>query len=87
MMEKNKLFDELLELSAKVNEITLTDNMQKLFGDEHISANGSLVLASFLPVEIQTEFYKYMSLVAKNQNAITFDDLNWWTYDDLNWWT
>ena len=61
--------------------------MQKLFGDEHISANGSLVLASFLPVEIQTEFYKYMSLVAKNQNAITFDDLNWWTYDDLNWWT
>lgn len=86
-MKKDKLFDELLELSAKVKEITLTDDMQKLFGDEHISANGSLVLASFLPVEIQTEFYKYMSLVAKNQNAITFDDLNWWTYDDLNWWT
>ena len=83
-MKKDKLFDELLELSAKVKEITLTDDMQKLFGDEHISANGSLVLASFLPVEIQTEFYKYMSLVAKNQNAITFDDLNWWTYDDLN---
>ena len=87
MREKNKLFDELLELSAKVKEITLTDDMRKLFGDEHISTNGSLVLASFLPVEIQTEFYKYMSLVAKNQNAITFDDLNWWTYDDLNWWT
>ena len=86
-MKKDKLFDELLELSAKVKEITLTDDMQKLFGDEHISANGSLVLASFLSVEIQTEFYKYMSLVAKNQNAITFDDLNWWTYDDLNWWT
>ena len=86
-MKKDKLFDELLELSAKVKEITLTDDMQKLFGDEHISANGSLVLASFLPVEIQTEFYKYMSLVAKNQNAITFDDLNWWTYNDLNWWT
>ena len=86
-MKKDKLFDELLELSAKVKEITLTDDMQKLFGDEHISTNGSLVLASFLPVEIQTEFYKYMSLVAKNQNAITFDDLNWWTYDDLNWWT
>ena len=86
-MKKDKLFDELLELSAKVKEITLTNDMQKLFGDEHISANGSLVLASFLPVEIQTEFYKYMSLVAKNQNAITFDDLNWWTYDDLNWWT
>ena len=86
-MKKDKLFDELLELSAKVKEITLTDDMRKLFGDEHISANGSLVLASFLPVEIQTEFYKYMSLVAKNQNAITFDDLNWWTYDDLNWWT
>ena len=78
-MKKDKLFDELLELSAKVKEITLTDDMQKLFGDEHISANGSLVLTSFLPVEIQTEFYKYMSLVAKNQNAITFDDLNWWT--------
>ena len=86
-MKKDKLFDELLELSAKVKEITLTDDMQKLFGDEHISANGSLVLASFLPVEIQTEFYKYMSLVAKNQNAITLDDLNWLTYDDLNWWT
>ena len=28
MREKNKLFDELLELSAKVNEITLTDDMQ-----------------------------------------------------------
>ena len=78
-MKKDKLFDELLELSAKVKEITLTDDMRKLFGDEHISANGSLVLASFLPVEIQTEFYKYMSLVAKNQNTITFDDLNWWT--------
>ena len=35
-MKKNKLFDELLELSTKVQEITLTDNMQKLFGDEHI---------------------------------------------------
>ena len=79
MREKNKLFDELLELSAKVQEITLTDDMQKLFGDEHISVNGSLVLASFLPVEIQTEFYKYMNLVAKNQNATTFDDLNWWS--------
>lgn len=79
MREKNKLFDELLELSAKVKEITLTDDIQKLFGDEHISANGSLVLASFLPVEIQTEFYKYMNLVAKNQNATTFDDLNWWS--------
>ena len=32
MREKNKLFDELLELSAKANEITLTDDMQKLFG-------------------------------------------------------
>ena len=79
MREKNKLFDELLELSAKVKEITLTDDMQKLFGDEHICANGSLVLVSFLPVEIQTEFYKYMNLVAKNQNATTFDDLNWWS--------
>lgn len=78
-MKKDKLFDELLELSAKVKEITLTDDMQKLFGDEHISANGNLVLASFLPVEIQTEFYKYMNLVAKNQNATTFDDLNWWS--------
>lgn len=78
-MKKNKLFDELLELSAKVKEITLTDDMQKLFGDEHISTNGNLVLASFLPVEIQTEFYKYMNLVAKNQNATTFDDLNWWS--------
>ena len=85
-MKKDKLFDELLELSAKVKEITLTDDIQKLFGNEHVNANGGLVLASFLPVEIQTEFYKYMSLVAKNQNAITFDDLNWWTYDDLNWW-
>lgn len=27
-MKKNKLFDELLELSAKVKEITLTDDMQ-----------------------------------------------------------
>ena len=45
MREKNKLFDELLELSAKANEITLTDDMQKLFGDDHISTNGSLVLA------------------------------------------
>ena len=79
MREKNKLFDELLELSAKVKEITLTDDIQKLFGDEHISSNGSLVLASFLPVEIQTEFYKYMNIVAKNQNATTFDDLNWWS--------
>ena len=79
MREKNKLFDELLELSAKVKEITLTDDMQKLFGDEHISRDGGLVLASFLPVEIQTEFYKYMNLVAKNQNATTFDDLNWWS--------
>ena len=79
MREKNKLFDELLELSAKVKEITLTDDMQKLFGDDHVSTNGSLVLASFLPVEIQTEFYKYMNLVAKNQNATTFDDLNWWS--------
>ncbi len=78
-MKKDKLFDELLELSTKIQEITLTDDMQKLFGDEHINANGSLVLASFLPVEIQTEFYKYMNLVAKNQNATTFDDLNWWS--------
>ena len=78
-MKKDKLFDELLELSAKVKEITLTDDMQKQFGDEHISRNGGLVLASFLPIEIQTEFYKYMNLAAKNQNAITFDDLNWWT--------
>ena len=45
MREKNKLFDELLELSAKANEITLTDDMQKLLGDDHISTNGSLVLA------------------------------------------
>lgn len=66
MREKDKLFAELLELSAKVKEITLTDDMQKLFGDEHISTNGSLVLASFLPVEIQTEFYKYINLVVKN---------------------
>ena len=79
MREKDKLFAELLELSAKVKEITLTDDMQKLFGDKHISENGSLVLASFLPVEIQTEFYKYMNLVAKNQNVTTFDDLNWWS--------
>ena len=79
MREKNKLFDELLELSIKVQEITLTDDMQKLFGDEHINVNGGLVLASFLPVEIQTEFYKYINLVAKNQNATTFDDLNWWS--------
>ena len=50
-MKKNKLFDELLELNTKVQEITLTVNMQKLFGDEHISANGDLVLDSFLPVE------------------------------------
>ena len=49
-MKKDKLFDELLELSAKVKEITLTDDMQKLFGDEHISIDGGLVLASFLPV-------------------------------------
>ena len=28
MREKNKLFDELLELSAKVKEITLTDDIQ-----------------------------------------------------------
>lgn len=47
-MKKNKLFGELLELSTKVQEITLTDDMQKLFGDDHISTNGSLVLASFL---------------------------------------
>ena len=53
--------------------------MQKLFGDEHVNANGGLVLASFLPVEIQTEFYKYMNLVAKNQNVTTFDGLNWWS--------
>lgn len=79
MREKNKLFDELLELSTKIQEITLTNDMQKLFGDDHVSTNGSLVLASFLPVEIQTEFYKYMNLVAKNQNATTFDDLNWWS--------
>ena len=79
MREKNKLFDELLELSAKVKEITLTTDIQKLFGDEHVNTNGSLILASFLPVEIQTEFYKYMNLVAKNQNATTFDDLNWWS--------
>lgn len=62
-MEKNKLFAELLELSIKIQEITLTDDMQKLFGDEHISRNGGLVLASFLPIEIQTEFYKYMNLI------------------------
>ena len=68
-MKKDKLFDELLELSTKIQEITLTDDMRKLFGDEHISANGSLVLASFLPVEIQTEFYKYMNLVAKHQKC------------------
>ena len=74
MREKNKLFDELLELSAKVNEITLTDNMQKLFGDEHISANDSLVLASFLPVEIQTEFYKYMNSIALEDLSITNKD-------------
>ena len=78
-MKKDKLFAELLELSIKVQKITLTDDMQKLFGDEHVNANGGLVLASFLPVEIQTEFYKYMNLVAKNQNATTFDDLNWWS--------
>ena len=29
-MKKDKLFDELLELSAKANEITLTDDMQKI---------------------------------------------------------
>lgn len=62
-MKKDKLFAELLELSIKVQEITLTDDMQKLFGDEHISRNGGLVLASFLPIEIQTEFYKYMNLI------------------------
>lgn len=62
-MEKNKLFAELLELSIKVQEIALTDDIQKLFGDEHISRNGGLVLASFLPIEIQTEFYKYMNLI------------------------
>ena len=63
-MKNNKLFDELLELSIKVQEITLTDDMQKLFGDEHINRNGGLVLTSFLPTEVQTEFYKYMNSIA-----------------------
>ena len=73
-MKKDKLFSELLELSIKVQEIALTDDMQKLFGDEHISRNGGLVLASFLPTEIQTEFYKYMNSIALEDLSIANKD-------------
>lgn len=76
-MKKDKLFSELLELSIKVQEIALTDDMQKLFGDEHISRNGGLVLASFLPTEIQTEFYKYM-------NSIALEDLSFNNKDSIS---
>ena len=76
-MKKDELFSELLELSIKVQEIALTDDMQKLFGDEHISRNGGLVLASFLPTEIQTEFYKYM-------NSIALEDLSFNNKDSIS---
>ena len=59
-MKKNELFDELSELEDKIHEIELSNDIKNLFGANHVSINGGLILSSFLPIEIQREFHKYI---------------------------
>ena len=63
-MKKNKLFDELSELEDKIHEIELSNDIKILFGANHISINSGLILSSFLPIEIQREFNKYIHTIS-----------------------